>query len=84
MPMNIPFERGQHFQSAVPGEDILVQVINPGGHGIRSGEVFIGTVRDDGKLIRQRWAKKNRFHSSWTLPFSVSRRVTGWVLVREL
>lgn len=83
MPMSIPFERGQQFQSAVPDEDVLVQVINPDSLS-RPGEVYIGTVSNvSGKLIRQRWAKKDRFHDSMTLAASGRRRRTGWVLVQS-
>lgn len=83
MPMSKPFEPGQRFHSAEPGEDILVQVINV-GNLTRPGEVFIGTVSNvNGKLIRQRWAKTDRFHDSMTLPVSGRRRTSGWVLVQS-
>lgn len=84
MPMTIPFERGQRFHSAEPGEEnVIVQVIAVGGSH-RPGEIFVGTERNtDGKLIRQRWAKTDRFHDRMTLPVSGRRRTTGWVLVQS-
>lgn len=83
MPMSIPIEPGQQFQSAVPEEDVLIQVIHLGGLH-RPGEVFVGTVSNvNGKLLRQRWAKADRFHDSMTLGTSGHRRRTGWVLVQS-
>lgn len=81
MSMSIPFERGQQFVSADPrDEGRTVQIVSAGHH--RPGTVYVGTVSDTGKLLRQRWMSKAVFHDSAVTGKGEPRK-TGYILIRE-